>query len=94
MQTPDTTAAIKAIMPMADALGITVSVSNDGNKLICDYNIICIGGNSTFATIMEFVGYVFIRYWMRNYSIRFRYKRTEEDVGHAIYRYWLTEDKR
>lgn len=82
--TKDTKRALEIIKPMADELGIQVKANRF--YLYCDDQAICIGYNSTYATVMEFIGYVII-YWAK-----------KKDVGVArpmldrIKRYWYVEE--
>lgn len=55
--TEDTKRALEAIAPIAKELRIDVSA--DENILYCNGQAIGIACNSTYATIMEFIGYVF-----------------------------------
>lgn len=55
--TEDTKQALEIIAPMAKELNIKVLA--DRNFLYCNGQAIGIGCNSTYATIMEFIGYVF-----------------------------------
>lgn len=55
--TEDTKRAIEAIEPIAKELNIKVSA--DESFLYCNGQAIGIGCNSTYATIKEFIGYVF-----------------------------------
>lgn len=55
--TEDTKRALEVITPMAKELNIKVSA--DRNFLYCNGQAIGIGCNSTYATIKEFIGYVF-----------------------------------
>ena len=55
--TSDTKQALEIITPMAKALNIKVTA--DDSFLYCNGQAIGIGCNSTYATIKEFVGFVF-----------------------------------
>ena len=57
----DTARALEVIEPMAKALNIHVRA--DRKFLYLNGQAIGIGCNSSYATIMEFVGYVFAKYW-------------------------------
>ena len=56
--TKDTVDALRAIGPIASALGIEIKA--DDKFLYCNGQAIAIGCNSTYATIMGFIGYVLI----------------------------------
>ena len=55
--TEDTKRAIESIEPIAKELGIKVTA--DDSFLYCNGQAIGIGCNSAYATIKEFIGYVF-----------------------------------
>lgn len=55
--TSDTKRALEIITPMAKELNIKVTADN--SFLYCNGQAIGIGCNSTYATIKEFIGYVF-----------------------------------
>jgi len=55
--TEDTKRALEAIAPMAKELNIKVTA--DDSFLYCNGQAIGIGCNSAYATIKEFIGYVF-----------------------------------
>ena len=90
--TDDTLRARAAIAPMADALGIRVEFPDDRAIMICDGQIIRIGGNSTWATIIEFVAYVFLTQYVRYCPSRVDFSaKVKFVISQGIKRYW-TED--
>lgn len=65
--TEDTRRALEIIAPMAKELNIEVKTQGSyGNYLVCNGQYIGIADNSTFATIMEFIGYVFATVYKHN----------------------------
>lgn len=86
--TPDTEIALKAIGPLAKALRIDVSADDDGHLKI-NNTLIGIACNSTYATIMEFVGYVFLQEWVHDRYYKFNKKGTENDIRNAVRDYWI-----
>ena len=65
--TEDTRRALEIIAPMAKELDIEVKTQGSyGNYLVCNGQYIGIADNSTFATIMEFIGYVFATVYKHN----------------------------
>ena len=62
--TEDTKRALKAITPMAEQLGIRVTA--DDKFLYCNGQAIGIGCNSAYATIKEFIGYVFVTVYKKD----------------------------
>lgn len=88
MLSDDTSRAMKAIMPMADALGIKVYFPADRTIMVCNGQRIAIGENSTWATIMEFVGYVFLTRYVKGFPSRFGFsKKLEAAISAAVKRY-------
>lgn len=59
--TDDTRRALEVIEPIAEILGIS-EVRADNKFLYIDGHAIGISGNSTYATVMEFIGVCTIRY--------------------------------
>ena len=87
--TEDTKRALAAIEPLARVLGI--SVSADGSCLYLNGQAIGISANSTWATVMEFVGYAFAEKWCPyGCSIRMKLPKALDE---CIKRYWISEER-
>lgn len=82
----DTAKALEVIEPMAKALNIHVRA--DRKFLYLNGQAIGIGCNSSYATIMEFVGYVFVKYWTDGKSIKI-----PGTLKERIRRYWFTPEE-
>lgn len=81
--TNDTKRALEIIKPMADELNIKVNA--DDRLLYCNGQAIGIGCNSTYATIMEFIGYVLVK----EYS---KWRRLNTRLFDDARRYWVSEE--
>jgi len=81
--TNDTKRALEIIKPMADELNIKVNA--DDRLLYCNGQAIGIGCNSTYATIMEFIGYVLVK----EYS---KWRRLNTRLFDDTRRYWVPEE--
>ena len=88
--TPDTERALKIIEPIAKALNIDVSADDNRLLYIDDpyegETAIGISGNSTYATLMEFIGVLTLRH-ARNRRWEVSKKQQE-----TIKRYWVSMD--
>lgn len=82
----DTARALEVIEPMAKALNIHVKA--DRKFLYLNGQAIGIGCNSSYATIMEFVGYVFAKYWTDGKCIKI-----PGTLKERIRRYWFTPEQ-
>ena len=83
--TEDTKRAIEILKPICDLLGIRLDA--DSGLLYLKDQAIGIGCNSTYATVMEAIGYIFLTEFPK-----FRYgavpdKQLTEDVK----RYWISK---
>ena len=87
---PDTERALEAIRPIAKELHIKIDA--DGNFLYCNGQPIGIGCNSTYATIMEFVGYVFATVYAHD-RIEAHGEKLPREVADRIKRYWFSKDQ-
>lgn len=67
---------------------LNIDVKADNNFLYCNGQAIGIGCNSTYATLMEFTGYVFVRYFMKRSS-----SRPEKYLRDVVKRYWYTAEQ-
>ena len=86
MMSEDTKRALDLIRPIAKELHIEISA--DRNFLYLNDMAIGISCNSTYATLMEFIGYVFVRYFAKDRGVRFT-----PAVREKITRYWFDQDK-
>lgn len=84
--TEDTKRALEAIKPLADELGITLDA--DDKILYVDNIGIGIACNSTWATLMEFIGYLFLN----EYDALFRNTEMTVEQNDIIRRFWIGED--
>lgn len=80
--TEDTKKALEIIKPIADELNIKVSADDD--ILYIDNIGVAIGCNSTYATLMEFIGYLTLKY---NSKFRFIYLSQEQIDSIKTYYY-------
>ena len=91
MMTEDTRRALEIITPIADELGVDIS-ADDGmlyakwHDRKCGIGISC---NSTYATVMEFVGYLFLVM----YDARFRPVNLSPKQKDTIKRYMFTAEQ-
>jgi len=85
--TADTKRAIEAISPLTELLNINVKA--DDRILFMNDQAIGIGCNSTWATLMEMIGYIFWKYYcgqFRPVDIDFM------EMKETIMRYWVEDD--
>ena len=83
----DTQKAMEIIEPMADVIGL--SVKADDKFLYVEDIAIGISCNSTWATLMEFIGYVL----ETKYDGKFRPLDLTPMQTKQIKRYWFTKDQ-
>lgn len=81
--TEDTRRAIQIIQPICDALGIEVDA--DERMLYMDGTGIGISCNSTYATMMEALGYIFLQHYPA-----FRRAPIDGHLSKDIRRYWIS----
>lgn len=86
--TDDTNRALEAIRPIADVLNI--SVAADDKFLYLNGQAIGIGCNSTWATVNEFIGYAFLKVWMKD---KYMYCELSDELRDRIKRYWFTPEQ-
>lgn len=86
--TDDTKQALEAIEPIAKALNIQVSA--DDRFLYLNGQAIGIGCNSTWATVNEFIGYAFLKVWMKD---KYMYCDMSDELRDRIKRYWFTPEQ-
>lgn len=77
----DTKRALEIIKPMADELSIKVSA--DDRFLYCNGQAIGISCNSTYATVMEFIGYVLVKEYGK-------WHRLSDKVIREAKQYWVS----
>ncbi len=85
--TEDTKRALAIIQPLAKELRLNVSA--DGDFLYVDGQGIGISCNSTYATVMEFVGFVFLN----EYNKRFRDIALSPKQTAALRRFFYTPEQ-
>lgn len=87
--TNDTIRALEIIAPMAHELHIEVSA--DDRFLYCNGQAIGIAANSTFSTLMEFIGYIMVKTYAKDFRvcdpIPPKYRRE------VIQRYWFSPEQ-
>lgn len=88
--TEDTKRALEAITPMAKQLGIEVAA--DDHFLYCNGQAIGIGCNSTYATIKEFVGYVFATVYKHD-VFDLHGEAIPSKILDRVKKYWFTKDQ-
>ena len=85
--TEDTREAIEIILPLAEKLGISVRANKTTLKM--DNQAIGIGCNSTWATLMEMIGWIFYRKYCKEFRpVDIDY----QEVKDTIMRYWVNDD--
>ena len=84
--TNDTRKALEMIRPIAELLNIDVSA--DDRILYLDGMGIGIQANSTYATMMEFIGWLFLV----KYDPDFRRVKLTEEQQETIGLYWITPE--
>ena len=80
--TEDTKRAVEIIKPIAKELGIRIDA--DEKRLYLNGQAIGISCNSTYATVMEALGYLFLREYPR-----FRMTSITKGLKDDIERYWV-----
>lgn len=83
--TNDTKRALEAIKPIAEIFGIEVSA--DDKYMYCNGKAIGIACNSDYATCLEFVGYAFLKVYMKNRS----FVSVPLKIRDLITRYWVSD---
>jgi hypothetical protein len=81
--TPDIEQAVKILLPICQELGYQIYA--DGSVMTIDGQKIGVGCNSTYATVMEGIGYIFYR----GYAEGFRPHPISKASEEAIKRYWV-----
>ena len=85
--TNDTKRALEIIGPLAQELNINVSA--DENFLYCNGQAIGIGCNSTFATLMEFIGFLLITVYAKD-MLQTRGVKLTGECADVVKRYWYS----
>lgn len=88
--TKDTEKALEIIKPMAKELRITVTA--DDSFLYCNGQAIGIGCNSAYATIKEFIGYVFATVYKHD-VFDMHGDKIPQKVLDRVKGYWFTEEQ-
>ena len=83
--TPDIAEAVKALRPICD--GLNIELSADGSVMNIGGQKIGVSCNSTYATVMEGLGFLFLR----GYAEGFRHHSISQASQEAIKRYWIKE---
>ena len=81
--TPDIEKAVKILQPICEECGYTIHA--DGSVMTIDDQKIGVSCNSTYATVMEGLGFLFLR----GYAEGFRHHSISQASQEAIKRYWL-----
>lgn len=88
--TEDTKRAIEAIEPIAKELNIKVTA--DDSFLYCNGQAIGIGCNSAYATIKEFIGYVFATVYKHD-VFDMHGEALPAKVLNRVREYWFTKSQ-
>lgn len=88
--TEDTKRAIEAIEPIAKELNIKVTA--DDSFLYCNGQAIGIGCNSAYATIKEFIGYVFATVYKHD-VFDMHGEALPAKVLNRVRKYWFTKSQ-
>ena len=81
--TEDTKRAIEIVRPICDLLGVRLNA--DSGLLYMRDQAIGIGCNSTYATVMEAIGYIFLTEFPK-----FRYGAVlDSELTEDVKRYWI-----
>lgn len=81
--TPDIERAVKLLQPICDELDIKLSA--DGSVMTIGGQKIGVSCNSTYATVMEAIGFLFYH----EYAHGFRAHDISSETNEAVKRYWL-----
>ena len=85
--TEDTRRALQIIEPIMDELGVEVETTDKPCCLYLDGQAIGIGCNSTYATVMEAIGWLFLE----RYDQQFRDVELSPEARRDIRRYWMSK---
>ena len=88
--TDDTKRALEVIAPLAKELHIQVDADN--SFLYCNGQAIGIGCNSAYATIKEFIGYVFATVYKHD-VFDLHGEKIPANVMKRVKSYWFTDDQ-
>ena len=81
--TPDIERAVKILLPICEELGY--QIYSDGSVMTIGGQKIGVSCNSTYATVMEGLGFLFLR----EYAEGFRHHSISQASQEAIKRYWI-----
>lgn len=81
--TPDIERAVKILLPICEELGY--QIYSDGSVMTIGGHKIGVSCNSTYATVMEGLGTLFLL----EYVNQFRTHEISDETEEAIKRYWL-----
>ena len=81
--TPDIERAVKILLPICEELGY--QIYSDGSVMTIGGQKIGVSCNSTYATVMEGIGTLFLL----EYVNQFRTHEISDETEEAIKRYWL-----
>lgn len=81
--TPDIARAVELLKPICDEIGIPITA--DGSVMTIEGQKIGVSCNSTWATMMEGIGTLFLL----EYVNQFRTHEISDETEEAIKRYWL-----
>lgn len=84
--TDDTKRAVEILQPIMKELGIPMEATN--NKLILKDDAIGIACNSTWATVMEAIGWLFLKAYAQDFRPSVR-EEMDYDLRENIQRYWI-----
>ena len=85
--TEDTARALEVIRPLADELGVKIDA--DKSHLYIENTMIGIYANSTYATVMEALGYIFITQYP---AFRRMKRETLDDLRDTVNWCWFKKD--
>lgn len=85
--TEDTRRALQIIEPIMDELGVEVETTDRPCCLYLDGQPIGIGCNSTYATVMEALGWLFLERYTQ-----FRDVEITSDLEEDVTRYWASPE--
>ena len=84
--TEDTKRALKIMEPIASVLEIDVDAY--GNILFLDSQAIGIGLNSTYDTVMEMIGWIFLERYCKGWC---PVEISKEEIDNTIKRHWVSK---
>lgn len=86
--TPDTERALKIVRPLAEELDVEIKATD--KLLYIDGQAVRISCNSTYATLMEIIGWFFLKRYCPDFrAVDIDYQEQKD----TIMRYWIDKDK-